>query len=114
MTREQRMAKKFSPSEMNEINKAFNKLKYLIAEKERYGTAFEYIYNDDSIKYDIFGKGFYSFKARGKDKAQIRILYRFERTNNKNYILEIHMVVIKRRDDKTYIKIFKDYVNHYI
>lgn len=114
MAKEQKVIKKFSPNERKEINKAFDKLKYLVAEKEHYGTAFEYIYNDDSIKYDIFGKGFYSFKARGKDKAQIRILYRFERTSKKNYELELHMVVIKRRDDKTYIKTFKEYVNNYV
>ena len=114
MTTEQKVIKKFSPDERKEINKAFDKLKYLITEKERYGTEFECIYNDDSIKYDILGKGFYSFKARGKDRAQIRILYKFERINKKDYVLEMHMAVIKRRDDKTYMKDFQDYVNRYV
>lgn len=114
MSREQRVFKKFSLDEKKEINKAFDKLRYLITEKEHYGTEFEHIYNNDSIKYDIFGKGFYSFKARGRDKAQIRILYRFERINKEDYKLEIHMAIIKRRNDKTYIKDFQDYVNHYV
>lgn len=114
MVKEQKVVKKFSPDERKEINKAFDKLKYLIAENERYGIRFEYIYNDDSIKYDILGKGFYSFKARGKDRTQIRILYKFERTSKESYKLEMHMVVIKRRNDKAYIKDFQDYVNNYI
>ena len=34
---------------------------------------FEKIFNNESIKYDVFDKNFYIFKGHGRDKAQIRI-----------------------------------------
>lgn len=106
------VVKKFSPSERKEIFKAFDKLRRMINVEESYGTPFERIFNNDAIKYDILGKNFYTFKSQGRDKAQIRILYKFVRTENE-YDLELHMVKIKRRNDKDYMKDFADYVEHY-
>ena len=105
--------KKYSPNERKEILKAFEKLKQMIEVKEQYGVSFEQIFDSDSIKYDILGKGFYTFKAHGKDNAQIRILYRFIRKAKRQFELEMHMVLIKRRTDKQYIKKFEKYVECY-
>lgn len=106
--------KKYSPNERKEIFKAFEKLKQMIEVKEQYGVPFEQIFNQESVKYDVLGKGFYTFKAHGKDNAQIRILYRFIRKTERQFELEMHMVSIKRRTDKEYIKKFERYVECYV
>lgn len=109
-TKENRCMKKYSPSERREIIKAFEKLKQMIAVKEQYGVPFEKIFDDEVIKYDILGKGFYTYKAHGRDKAQIRILYKFIRMSEQEFEVEMHMVLIKRRTDKEYMKEFQRYV----
>ena len=105
--------KKYSQSERREINKAFEKLKSMIEIKEQYGVPFEKIFNDETLKYDVLGNGFYTFKAHGRDNAQIRILYRFIRKSEWQFELEMHMVSIKRRTNKEYIKKFEKYVECY-
>lgn len=106
--------KKYSPNEKKEIFKAFEKLRRMIEIKENYGVPFEKIFNNESLKYDVFQKGFYTYKAHGKDNAQIRILYRFIRLSERQFELEMHMVSIKRRSDKNYIKQFEKYVECYV
>ena len=106
--------KKYSPNEKKEIIKAFEKLKQMIEVKELYGVPFEKVFNNETLKYDVLGKGFYTFKAHGKDNAQIRILYRFIRLSERKFELEMHMVSIKRRTDKDYIKKFERYVECYV
>ena len=105
--------KKYSPSERREINKAFEKLKQMIAIKEQYGIPFEKIFNDETLKYDVHGKGFFTFKAHGRDKSQIRLLYRFVRIEEQKFEVEMHMVLIKRRTDNEYMKEFQRYVACY-
>lgn len=105
--------KKYSPSEKREIEKAFEKLKTLIEVEEQYGVPFEKIFNNETVKYDVLGNGFYTFKAHGKDKAQIRILYKFIRKTIQEFELEMHMVWIKRKNDNAYIREFKRYVDCY-
>lgn len=108
--------KKYSPSERREIHKAFEKLKQMIAIKEQYGIPFEKIFNDETLKYDVLDndKGFYTFKAHGRDKAQIRILYKFVRMPEQKFEVEMHMVLIKRRTDNEYMKEFQRYVACYV
>ena len=106
--------KKYSPNEKKEILKAFEKLRRMIEIKENYGVPFEKIFNNESLKYDVFQKGFYTYKAHGRDNAQIRILYRFIRLPESQFELEMHMVSIKRRSDKNYIKQFEKYVECYV
>ena len=105
--------KKYSPNEKKEISKAFEKLRQMIEIKENYGVPFEKIFNNETFKYDIFGNGFYTFKAHGKDNAQIRILYRFIRMPERQFELEMHMALIKRKTDNSYIKKFEQYVEGY-
>ena len=105
--------KKYSPSEKREIEKAFEKLKTLIETEERYGIPFEKIFNNETVKYSVLGNGFYTFKAHGKDKAQIRILYKFIRKTMQEFELEMHMVWIKRKNNKDYIREFQRYVDYY-
>lgn len=106
--------KKYSPSERKEIKKALKKLKNMIVTEEQYGVPFEKIFNNESLKYDVLGKGFYTFKAHGRDKTQIRILYKFIRKTIQDFELEIHMVFIKRRNDNIYMKEFQRYVDCYV
>lgn len=108
---ENKCIKRYSQNEKREIKKAFEKLKEMIAVEEQYGVPFEKVFNNDKLKYDILGHGFYTFKAHGKDKAQIRILYRFIRMPEQKFELEIHMVSIKRRNSKDYMKEFQRYVD---
>ena len=127
---------KYSPNERKEILKAFEKLQKMIVTEERYGIPFEKIFNNGSVKHDVLGNGFYTFKAHGRDKAQIRILYKFIRKTLKDFehsceeafvhkkiaiidseflfCLEMHMVSIKRRNDNAYMKKFQKYVDYYI
>lgn len=108
-----KVLKKYSPSERKEILKAFDKLRQLIDTEESYGCSFEKIFNNDSIKYDVFQHNFFTFKSQGRDRSQIRILYKFVRGTQGDYDLELHMVRIKRRNDKEYMKEFADYVANY-
>lgn len=110
---ESKCMKKFSPSEKREIVKAFEKLQEMIRTEEKYGVPFEKVFNNEALKYDILGNGFYTFKAHGKDKAQIRMLYKFVRMPKQEFRLELHMVSIKRNDDKRYMKEFQNYVDCY-
>lgn len=109
-----KVLKKYSPNEICEIIKVFDKLKNMIETEEYYGTRFENIYNNDSIKYDVFKGGFYTFKAQGKDRSQIRILYRFIRNEDGKYDVHMHRVYIKRRNTKEYMNEFSTYVDNYI
>ena len=90
------------------IDKALDKLIYLIEQKEKSGVSFEKIFNDDIIKYDILENNFFTFKFRYKDQTQLRLLYKFSRQND-IITIELHKFVIKRRTNKDYIKQFEKY-----
>lgn len=105
--------KKYSPNEKKEIIKALKKLKQMIEIEESYGVPFEKIFNNETLKYDVLGNGFYTFKAHGRDKTQIRLLYRFIRISEQKFEIELHMVAIKRKTSKDYMKEFQNYVECY-
>lgn len=109
----EKVLKKYSPSEKREVIKAFDKLKNLIDTEESYGTMFEQIFNNETIKYDILGSGFYTFKAQGRDRSQMRLLYHFTRLANGEYNLQLHKVYIKRKSGKEYMTEFASYVEEY-
>lgn len=75
-------------------------------------NAEEYL-NNETLKYDVLGNGFYTFKAHGRDKSQIRLLYRFIRISEQKFEVELHMVAIKRKTSKDYMKEFQSYVECY-
>lgn len=104
--------KGLSEKEIKIVQQAMIKLHRMIDEYEKAGVLFEKIFNNDVIKYDVLGKNFYTFKAHGEDRAQLRILYRFIRTDE-GFDLECHKVMIKRRNDKKYIHDFEKYVMNY-
>lgn len=105
-------SKKFDVKERELINRAMLKLEKQITVIENGGTAFEKIFNNDAIKYDVLGYGFYTFKFVAENSSQLRILYRFVREND-SFVLECHKVEIKRRSGKEYIRKFEDYVKTY-
>lgn len=86
----------------------------MIQIEESYGNAFEKIYNNETLKYDILGNGFHTFKYQGRDRSQIRLLYRFIRKENGDYEIQLHKVYIKRRNTKEYMKTFEGYVKEYV
>ena len=104
--------KKFDIKEQELINRAMKKLERQIEAFESTGTAFEKIFNNDAIKYDVLGNGFYTYKFVAENSSQLRLLYRFIREDN-SFILECDKVVVKRRKGKEYIKAFEDYVKNY-
>ena len=108
--------KDLNKEEIKVVEKAMTKLRYLIDTVESTGTPFEKIFNNDTIKYDVLGNNFYTFKYKGLANTQARILYRFIRTSLDTYELEIHLVHIKRSDlniQRTYIDKFERYVKNY-
>ena len=104
--------KKLDNKEKELVDRALNKLDKQISIIEKTGTPFEKIFNNDSIKYDILGKSFYTYKFVAENSSQLRILYRFVRNDN-GFDLECHKVEIKRRSGKGYIKDFEEYVKNY-
>ena len=104
--------KKFDIKEQELINRAMKKLERQITTLESSGTPFEKLFNNDAIKYDVLGNGFYTYKFIAENSSQLRILYRFVRKEN-GFILECHKVEIKRRSGKGYIKDFEEYVKNY-
>ena len=105
--------KKHDPKEQELIIRAMNKLENQINVIESGGTRFEKIFNNDAIKYDILGTGFYTYKFVAENSSQLRLLYRFVRKENGDFVLECHRVEIKRRSGKDYIKKFEEYVKNY-
>ena len=105
--------KKHDPKEQELIIRAMNKLENQINVIESGGTRFEKIFNNDAIKYDILGKGFYTYKFVAENSSQLRLLYRFVRKENGDFVLECHRVEIKRRSGKDYTKKFEEYVKNY-
>lgn len=105
--------KKLDNKEKELVDRALNKLEKQIDIIEQTGTPFEKIFNNDSIKYDILGKSFYTYKFVAENSSQIRILYRFVRNEDESYNLECHKVEVKRRSGKDYIKKFEKYVKDF-
>ncbi len=105
--------KKLDNKEIELVDRALNKLEKQIDIIESTGTPFEKIFNNDSIKYDVLGKNFFTYKFVAENSSQIRILYRFVRNEDNSYIIECHKVEVKRRSGKEYIKKFEEYVKTY-
>ncbi len=105
--------KKVSPTLKKDIEKALDKLKYLILEKEMHGEHFEKIFNNPTIKYDVFPKNFYTFKYHCHDSAQLRLLYRFVRADNGHVTIELHNFYLKKQNNKQYIKTFDSFVRKF-
>jgi hypothetical protein len=101
--------KDITSEELKLVNKAMEKLRHYIDELENSGTPFEQICNNDKVKYDILGNGFFVFKYVGPSRTQLRILYRFTRQSPKQYELEIHKVYSKKSDQKTQGQYLKDF-----
>lgn len=105
--------KKVSPSLKKDIDEALRKLIFLISEKESYGEKFERIFNNPTIKYDIFSNNFFTFKHHSHDSAQLRLLYRFIRNENGEVVIELHNYHHKKQNNKKYIKAFEQIAQTY-
>lgn len=95
-------------------NKLVSRLRTYIDSFEKNGIPFEKIFNNDKIKYDCYGKGFYCFKMHLDHHKTYRMLYRFIR-NIKDYVIEPHLTILKRDTGKghgkrDYIDCFEKYV----
>lgn len=107
--------KKFHKEDVNTklaIYKALGKLCDSIIQLEENGQRFERLFNNESIKYDVFDNNFYTYKFRYCDNTQLRILYRFVRDGDK-IIIELHQYIVKRRNKKDYIDSFENYAKRY-
>lgn len=94
--------------------KAMVKLDTQIKTLEKGGTKFEKLFNNDSVKYDVLKNNFFTYKFRGDDSSQLRILYRFIRDDSKDgFTIECHRVEVKRRSGKGYIKEFEAYASNF-
>ena len=99
--------KKTSKSEMMFLEKGLKKLISKITLYEEAGVPFEKICNDDSIKYDIFGNNFFTYKIQ-TTQMPLRVLYRFIRNDKNNFVIEVHRIYQKHKG-KEYIKNFENY-----
>lgn len=70
--------KKVSFDERKAVEKSVKKLLDKIEQYEHDGIPFEHIYNDDSVKYDAFANGYYTYKAQTQ-RFPLRILYTYMR-----------------------------------
>lgn len=106
--------KDITKEDLKLVDKAMTKLRHYIDEIENSGTPFELICNNDKIKYDILGNGFFVFKYTGPSRTQLRILYRFIRQEGNKYNLEIHKVYSKKHTvngfQNQYLKDFEIYL----
>ena len=98
--------KKSSNNQMIMMDKGLQKLLRRIRQYESDGISFERIVNDDTVKYDILGNGFYTYKIQ-TTQMPLRILYRFVRTKS-DFVIEVHQVYQKHKG-KEYIKNFENY-----
>lgn len=99
--------KKVSSDERKAVEKSVKKLLDKIEQYEHDGIPFEHIYNDDSVKYDAFANGYYTYKAQSQ-RFPLRILYSHVREGG-NSILQIHMSYCKKYNDNRYINEFERY-----
>lgn len=105
--------KKSEKKTLQLAEKAMQKLERQIKELEANGKPFERLFNNETIKYDVLGKNFFTYKFRGDDSSQLRILYRFVRNKNGTFDIECHKIAVKRRSGKEYIKEFEAYAANF-
>lgn len=99
--------KKVSSDERKAVEKSVKKLMDKINQYEHDGVPFEIICNDDSVKYDAFANGYYTYKAQSQ-RFPLRILYRFVRADGDSTI-QVHMSFCKKYNDNRYISEFERY-----
>lgn len=105
--------KKSEKKTLQLAEKAMQKLERQIKELEANGKPFEKLFNNETIKYDVLGKNFFTYKFRGDDSSQLRILYRFVRNKNGTFDIECHKIAVKRHSGKEYIKEFEAYAANF-
>lgn len=100
--------KKVSPDERKAVEKGVSKLRDKVLQYENSGIPFEKICNDDSVKYDTFQNGYYTYKAQSQ-RFPLRILYRFV-SGDGDSTIQVHMSYLKKYNDNRYISEFERYV----
>jgi len=93
------------------INKSLDTLKTRIRSYEESGTQFGKIFNDETVKYDVYKNNLYAFKARD-NKLQIRLLYTVEITTTGLTIILIDFA-LKKTSDKSYITKFTELARNF-
>lgn len=79
------------------IEKAVKDLADKIVQCYKSGIAFNNIYNADNIKYDKHGNDFFTYKAHGKNKSQLRLLYACVQNDEATYLLIIDYIEKRKR-----------------
>lgn len=102
---------KITTDEKHMLDKGLKRLIQKITAYDAMGIDFEHICNDDSVKYDVLGKGFYTLKVNNQ-RLPLRVLYRFVR-QPKGVTIEVHKVYLKKYNNKKYIQDFSSYVQQY-
>lgn len=97
--------KKLSREERLFLDRNVDKLKSKIQTLSDDNTDFSRIFNNDSIKYDVYNNGFCAVKFNGH-RISIRVLYKFIESSEE---IEVHLVHIKKTKGSEYIQIFRKY-----
>lgn len=95
----------------NKIKKENNELKQTIIKATRElgdkilqfyenGVSFNNIYNAENIKYDKHGDNFFTYKAHGKNKTQLRLLYSCVQTDDTTYIIVVDYIEKRKSFNK--------------
>ena len=100
--------KKTPNNQRRAVEKGIEKLRTMIEQYEEQGMPFERICNNDTLKYDVLGGNFFTYKIQSQ-QLPLRVLYRFKRKDS-DFEIEVHLAYIKKYKDKRYIQEFEDYV----
>lgn len=90
------------------IIKASEELGAKIIQFYESGVCFNNIYNAENIKYDKHGDCFFTYKAHGKNKTQLRLLYSCVQTDDTTYIIVIDYIEKERQSIKVIRIILKN------
>ena len=91
------------------ITKAANELGNKIVQHYDCGVNFNNIYNAENIKYDKHGDYFFTYKAHGKNKSQLRLLYACVQSEDVTFLIIVDY--IEKR--KTNLKGRKDHLEKF-
>lgn len=82
------------------IIKAAEELGYKIIQFYESGVSFNNIYNAENIKYDKHGDCFFTYKAHGKNKTQLRLLYSCVQTDDTTYVIVVDYIEKRKTVNK--------------
>ena len=92
--------KKESNELQRTIVKAANELGNKIVQYFDCGVTFTNIFNAENIKYDKHGDNFFTYKAHGKNKSQLRLLYACVQSEDETFLIIVDYIEKRKSNHK--------------